>query len=80
MSGTTEVNMGIQNIDQERCHRCKRCVEICPQDVLRFGLKEKKIHIQYLRDCQSCFLCEIECPQQAIYVTPYRERRAILAW
>ena len=72
--------MGIQRIDVERCNGCKHCVEICPQDVLRFDRMKKKPVIQYLRDCQSCFLCELECPRQAIHVTPYREKRAILAW
>jgi NAD-dependent dihydropyrimidine dehydrogenase PreA subunit len=72
--------MGIQHIDLKRCSRCRHCVEICPQDVLRFDEQEKRVHIQYLRDCQSCFLCEMECPEQAIHVTPYRERRAVLAW
>jgi len=80
MSAITEVNMGIQKIDRELCNGCQRCVQICPQDVLRFDPKEKRPHIQYLRDCQSCFLCEIECPKEAIYVTPFREKRAILAW
>ena len=72
--------MGIQRIDPKRCNRCQHCVQICPEDVLRFDSKTRKVYIQYLRDCQSCFLCEIECPRQAIHVTPYREKRAILAW
>lgn len=72
--------MGIQRIDIRRCNRCRRCAEICPEDVLRYDPETERVYIQYLRDCQSCFLCEIECPEEAIYVTPYRERRTILAW
>jgi len=48
--------------------------------VLRLDRDKKRALIQYLRDCQSCFLCEMECPRQAIRVTPYREKRAVLAW
>jgi NAD-dependent dihydropyrimidine dehydrogenase PreA subunit len=43
-------------------------------------VEEGKAFIKYLRDCQSCFLCELECSKEAIHVNPYRERRAILPW
>jgi NAD-dependent dihydropyrimidine dehydrogenase PreA subunit len=49
-------------------------------DVIRLEKGIKKAMIQYLRDCQSCFLCELECPKKAIRVTPFRERRAVLPW
>jgi NAD-dependent dihydropyrimidine dehydrogenase PreA subunit len=48
--------------------------------VIRLNKERKKAFIKYIRDCQSCFLCELECPQDAIYVTPFRERRAVLPW
>lgn len=73
--------MGIRKIDYERCKKgCRLCVDICPEDVLRFDKEEKRPRICYLRDCQSCFLCEIYCPTQAIYVSPFRERRAVMPW
>ena len=49
-------------------------------DVLRIDETTKKPVIKYLSDCQSCFLCERDCPQEAIYVTPFRERRIPLPW
>jgi NAD-dependent dihydropyrimidine dehydrogenase PreA subunit len=49
-------------------------------DVLRTDEESKKPLIKYLRDCQSCFLCELDCPVEAIYVTPDRERRIPLPW
>lgn len=73
-------NMGVSWIDGELCSGCGHCVEICPQDVLRLMPETQKAAIVYLRDCQSCFLCELECPETAITVTPYRERREILPW
>ena len=72
--------MGINWIDLEKCNGCGHCAMICPQDVLRISITDKKAVIQYLRDCQSCFLCEFECPEKAIQVTPARERRAVLPW
>ncbi len=72
--------MGVSWIDLELCNGCGRCELICPEDVLRLDRKEKKAFIKYLRDCQSCFLCELECPQGAIFVTPYKERRAVMPW
>ena len=72
--------MGISLIDQKRCNGCGLCELICPEDVIRVGEDPKKAFIKYLRDCQSCFICELECPEGAIYVTPYRERRAVLPW
>ncbi len=72
--------MGVRKIDQSLCSNCGRCVENCPMDVFRMDPDNKVIFIKYLRDCMSCFLCEIECPEKAIYVTPDRERRMPKPW
>jgi NAD-dependent dihydropyrimidine dehydrogenase PreA subunit len=49
-------------------------------DVIRLDPDGKKPVIKYLRDCMSCFACEEECPENAIFVTPDREKRIPLPW
>ena len=74
--------MGIRRIDEELCIGCGTCVDQCPMDVLRMDTTSEppKAIIQYLRDCQSCALCESECPVEAIHVVPIFERRIVTAW
>ena len=72
--------MGIRKIDRKLCIGCGKCVEHCPMDVFRMDKATKRPYIAYLRDCQSCFLCERDCPVGALWVTPVRERRIPLPW
>ncbi len=67
--------MGIRRIDFDLCTECEMCVESCPQDVLRMSEETGKPFIAYLRDCESCLLCELACPVGAIDVYPVLERR-----
>jgi NAD-dependent dihydropyrimidine dehydrogenase PreA subunit len=72
--------MGIRKINYERCTGCGTCADHCPMDVIRINDENGKPFIKYLRDCQSCFLCEVDCPVAAVYVSPDRERRIPLPW
>jgi NAD-dependent dihydropyrimidine dehydrogenase PreA subunit len=72
--------MGIRRIDNNLCMGCGICVDHCPMDVIRVDKKTKKAFIKYIRDCQSCFLFERDCPRDAIYVSPDKERRIPLPW
>ncbi len=72
--------MGIRKIDMVLCIGCGICIESCPMDCLRMDESSRRPIIQYLRDCQSCFMCSRDCPEDAIYVTPERERRIPLPW
>jgi len=72
--------MGIRKIDTSLCNGCGICVDYCPMDVLRMNEETNKAIIKYIRDCQSCFLCERECPEEAIEVVPFFERRMPVSW
>ena len=72
--------MGIRKIDYDLCSGCGTCVDHCPMDVIRLDNNMNRAVIMYLRDCQSCFACDMDCPEGAIHVTPDRERRIPLPW
>ena len=72
--------MGIRKIDMKLCIGCNVCVDVCPLDVIRLDSVSQKAYIKYLRDCQSCFLWEVECPEDAIEVVAVHERRMVTAW
>ncbi|MDP2743578.1 MAG: ferredoxin family protein [Dehalococcoidia bacterium] len=72
--------MGVRKIDVSMCTGCAICVDYCPMDVLKMDGERQKAFIKYLRDCQSCFLCERVCPENAITCIPVYERRIPLPW
>lgn len=63
-------------IEESKCVKCHRCVNICTLDV--FGAQERsKEHapvVQYPDECWHCRACELECPTGAVslrYPLPY---------
>ncbi|OUJ12658.1 ferredoxin family protein [Acetobacter sp. DsW_063] len=61
----------ITSLDTERCTACNQCVATCPRDVF-----EKTEHIPTIarpQDCQTCFLCELYCTADALFVHPEAE-------
>ncbi len=58
----------IEVIDPERCTACNICVNVCPTNV--FGKTDGIPIIARQSDCQTCFLCELYCPFDALYVSP----------
>ncbi|SFU20478.1 ferredoxin family protein [Mesorhizobium sp. YR577] len=59
----------IELVIAERCTGCNACVEICPTNVLAPRLNGPP-EIAHQQDCQTCFMCELYCREDAIYVAP----------
>ena len=59
----------IELVIAERCTGCNACVEICPTNVLAPSLNGPP-EIAHQQDCQTCFMCELYCETDAIYVGP----------
>lgn len=52
----------LARIDTDRCVRCLTCFRLCP-----YGAVDLTDHALTISDaCQSCYLCSVECPRQAI--------------
>ncbi|GBE15158.1 2-oxoglutarate-acceptor oxidoreductase subunit OorD [bacterium BMS3Abin14] len=48
------------------CKGCEICVKFCPASVLE--MKDFKVHTARIEDCTECMLCEVRCPDFAIFV------------
>jgi NAD-dependent dihydropyrimidine dehydrogenase PreA subunit len=64
----------IELISKDRCIKCDACVDACPDDVFDAQPGDFPI-IARLDDCQTCFLCEVYCPTDALYVSPFKGSR-----
>lgn len=62
----------IELVSQERCITCQACVSACPENVFD-KVPHKPPVIARPDDCQTCFLCELYCPADALYVSPFAE-------
>ena len=72
--------MVIERIDHELCNGCGICVNTCTVDVIRMDKDNKKAVIKYPEECICCAFCEIDCPQNAIYVSPEKTTPVMVAW
>jgi len=57
----------------ERCKECGICIEFCPRKVLKRGDKYNSrgyryTIVAYPEKCIGCRLCEMMCPDFAIFV------------
>ena len=64
----------IEVIVSDRCTNCGKCVEVCPTNVLDPSQAGPPI-LARVEDCQTCFMCELHCRADAIYVAPDCDRR-----
>ena len=53
-------------VDNTKCKKCGKCVDVCPVDVF-YGSKKSQIpNVSYGEDCYFCCACALECPEEAI--------------
>jgi len=64
----------IAHIFEDLCDGCETCVSACPTHVLDAAPGGGAPVIARLDQCQTCFLCELYCPQDAIFVGPDQTR------
>ena len=53
--------------DYEKCTQCGICYNLCPLDVIALD-EERKPYVKYPDECQLCFICQVECPTEAVKV------------
>ncbi len=58
----------IAHIFDDLCDGCNSCVTVCPSHVLEAG--DGTPVIARLDQCQTCYMCELYCTSDAIYVGP----------
>jgi len=59
----------IELVLTDRCTGCGACVHVCPTDVFE-GQPGGPPRIARRQDCQTCFMCELYCGADALYVAP----------
>ena len=57
----------IELVIAERCTLCGECAKICPSNVFDVRSDAPPV-VARLEDCQTCFLCELYCKADALYV------------
>ncbi len=61
-------------IIKEFCKGCGICVEFCPKDVLILG-NDFKVNVAKIEACNGDKLCELRCPDFAIFVEKLKKEQ-----
>ena len=72
--------MSIEKIDIDLCTGCGICFDCCAMDVIRMDESSGKAVIKYPDDCMLCLQCELNCPENAVYVSLEKKVLPLLAW
>ena len=62
--------MAVKAIDYSKCIDCRKCYDICPNDV--YGVFSGKVFVRYPKGCASCSLCIMQCPKNACQINVLR--------
>lgn len=68
----------IEIVSPTLCTGCNICVTVCPTGVFD-AVPESIPSIARQHDCQTCFMCELYCPTDALYVAPDVDMPVIVA-
>lgn len=63
----------IELVSESRCIKCNVCVNVCPTNVFD-SVPNAAPTIARQSDCQTCYMCELYCPVDALYVAPESDR------
>jgi NAD-dependent dihydropyrimidine dehydrogenase PreA subunit len=58
----------IEHIFEDLCTGCNTCIAACPTHVLDLGKATSRPLIARQDQCQTCYMCELYCDRDAIYV------------
>jgi 2-oxoglutarate ferredoxin oxidoreductase subunit delta len=62
------------HVIKEFCKGCGICVEFCPKDVLNLG-NDLKVNAPNIEACNGDALCELRCPDFAIFVKKLKKNK-----
>jgi NAD-dependent dihydropyrimidine dehydrogenase PreA subunit len=68
----------IELISPSRCTGCNICVEVCPTRVFDAVPGGQPV-LARQHDCQTCFMCELYCPTDALYVAPIADESVVVS-
>jgi NAD-dependent dihydropyrimidine dehydrogenase PreA subunit len=68
----------IEIVSPSLCTGCNICVKVCPTGVFD-AVRDSIPMIARQHDCQTCFMCELYCPSDALYVSPMADESVVVA-
>ncbi len=68
----------VAGVDAGACEGCKRCVERCPFDAIRWVAAEKRAEVE-VSECWGCGVCRSACAREAISLADRRDVPAAAA-